>query len=370
MNHLVIIWSNASEYQEKVLAKIQSSAINVKLYAITWSSQYLESNFSRFFEKKLALNEIEKNYGLGEFLVCLVSSENNHEPIPIISEISNISRAIYLTSDEKQINRDLTLLLGRNLSDLQQESSYQSKDITIVSKDLEGVNGFADLTHLFYVLNNTIDYCVLRNFENLPDRFDPSIHGDIDLLVENLNRVISITNARKMFPDKPTSVAYYVPICKGEIRFDFRYVGDGYLDTAWEKDVLRSSKITPPYAPSRNFMTMSPMHQYFTLLYHAYVQKYKIAIDYPDKLQNFALLIGATYKDDIRYSMNQLWTFMQENGYHISIPSEKEGTLNWENLKYVSEYRSLRLKYLLTRGVVQFIEKVKRKFLKIIARII
>ena len=221
-----------------------------------------------------------------------------------------------------------------------------------------GADGWDSLSQLFYVLNNTIQYVVLRNYELLPDSFDPSIHGDIDLLVENLNKIVYLANARKKFPENPSNVAYYVPICNDEIQFDFRFLGDNYMDKRWEMEVLQSAREFVLDSHPMGIMIMSPLHQYYTLLYHAYVQKIKIAPDYPAKLQTFATAIGATYKEDVEYSMCQLLGFMKEFDYHISIPSEWEGTLNWKNIKYSDEYRGVRVRYILHPGIWRTIRSI------------
>ncbi len=366
---LLIIWHNAMPYKDEILAQLKSSSTLIKTIEMTWSQNHLQSNFSRFFNKKISLRQIEKDFGVGAFLVCFVSQTDNRVQ-NWYKDVINKTKGISLYLSEKP-NRDATLLFGKCIDDVLTDEILMNQEYKKLNRDLVGALPFENLDHLFYVLNNTINYVVLRNYENLPNHFDPSIHGDIDLLVEDLSKVISITNATKMFPEKTTSVAYLVNLSDSVIQFDFRYLGDNYLDKQWECDILRSANFTPPYAPSHNIMIMSPVHQYFTLLYHAYVQKIKIASDYPDKLRNFALPIGATYKEDVRFSMRQLQDFLKENKYKVSIPSEKEGTLNWKNLKYLDtfDYYQLRIKYLLTRGVQQFIEKAIRKIKKLIHKL-
>ena len=80
---------------------------------------------------------------------------------------------------------------------------------------------FKNLEHFFSVLNKNIKYVVLRNYETLPNRFDPAIHGDIDLLVEDLQKVVSLTNAKPVF-DEPYRVAYLVSFEQGD---SFDYLG-------------------------------------------------------------------------------------------------------------------------------------------------
>jgi len=367
---LIILWSNARKYQDTILADMQTRFANVKTFEITWSEQFLESNFSRFFEKSICRSEIEKKYGSDAFVVCIVEGNQTKisDAICRYKKIIGSTDAVYAAMSHKQVNRDITLLFGKNIEDLKQEENYKSAELVRIKKDLEGASKWDNLAQLFYVLNNSINYVVLRNYEKLPNDFDPSIHGDIDLLVEDLGKILWSTNAFKMFPEKKTSVAYYVPFCSGNIQFDFRYLGDNYLDKKWERDILRSARRYTPPRYSDSFVIMSPVNQYFTLLYHAYVQKWKIASDYPNKLRQFAEKIGATYKDDPKYSMLQLYDFMNEQNYHVSIPSEKEGTLNWQNIKYTDEYLIVRLKYFFTRELWFYVGKVPKKLKKILSK--
>ena len=224
---------------------------------------------------------------------------------------------------------------------------------------------FKNLEHFFSVLNTNIKYVVLRNYETLPYQFDPAIHGDIDLLVEDLQKVVSLTNAKPIFKE-PYRVAYLVSFEQGDIQFDFRYVGDNYLDRQWESQILADRQLVSPNQPTpttphtlslstkksidisnAGFYVMSPMNQYFSLLHHAYVQKPNLAIDYPDKLLIFAQKIGATYIDSPKYCIKQLEAFYHDNNYEFVVPSEIGLYVNWDNLKYLNKdtYKQLRWKY-------------------------
>ena len=367
--HLFILWSNARKWQEEILADLKTRYAYVKLYEITWSEKFIESNFSRFFEKPMNMREILAKYGVGEFLICI--AEGNQIDVPTILSVHNkqldIPTSIYYAIDLKKINRDVTLLFGKNIAELQQDESYKMQTPQRMARDLEGASEWRNLSHVFYVMNNTLSYCVLRNEDTLLNDYDSNEYGDIDLLVENLEKAKYVINGKKYLSSYLYPGMYHVNVAGKNVEFDLAFAGDGYMDKRWENDVLRSARPSPP-PYSVVLMTASPMHQYFTLLYHAYVHKTYLSDDYHNKLSKYALFIGATHRDDVPYSMKQLETFMKEHGYMFTIPTQNEGKINWSNLRYVEIYPKLRKKYLVTRKSVSEIRRVLNGIIKRLKR--
>ena len=82
---------------------------------------------------------------------------------------------IHTTNSTTETNHDLVMLFGMNYLDY--ESSIQLKEklgnkennvIKILPQNTIGVDGWESLEKLFYVINETVQYVVLRNFESLP----------------------------------------------------------------------------------------------------------------------------------------------------------------------------------------------------------
>lgn len=370
-NYLFILWSKARKHQDAILADMHTRFNHVKSYEITWSQQFMESNYSRFFEKQMDISEIEKKYGVKPFLLCLVAGEHEdaESALSYYRKKVDASDAIYAALSEKQVNRDVTLLLGKNLSDFAKQDNFNFEAITHIDKDLVGASGWESMTQIFYVLNNTITYCVLRNIETISDDYDPEKYGDIDIMVENLKSAKFVINGEKYLPDYLNPGMFKIAVSNKQVEFDMSYVGDDYMDIRWEKDILRSIAVLPP-PHSCGAAAMNPMHQYFTLLYHAYVHKRELSPKYHEKLRKAAMRIGATYQENIAYSMNQLQQFFEVNSYHFTIPSQMEGAVNWNNLRYVASYHKLWKKYLYTHKFIpnlcKFLNKIKRKLKKII----
>ena len=126
---------------------------------------------------------------------------------------------------------------------------------------------------MFYVLNNTIDYVVLRNWQPLPNDFLLEGHGDIDLLVDNLKDAVYILKANPVFPEKHR-VHFKVKINNQQIPFDLRFVGDDYYDINFEKDILKNKQTL------RGFNIPNEYYHFYSLLYHAFIHKHNIKDDY------------------------------------------------------------------------------------------
>ena len=132
----------------------------------------------------------------------------------------------------------------------------------------------------FYILNNTINYVVLRNFNCLPDMAYEDEHGDIDILCDNLENLCFITNATKIYR-QPFRVHFYVLINKQKVKFDFRFIGDGYYDSNFQKNIL-GNKILHKNC----FYIPNEEHYFYSLLYHALLHKRFISDDYFHKIKS------------------------------------------------------------------------------------
>jgi hypothetical protein len=71
-----------------------------------------------------------------------------------------------------------------------------------IPKNIIGISGWKSLRELFFVMNNTLDYVVLRNFEELLDQNQSDKHLDIDFLVNDLDQAVFILNAEKVYNQK------------------------------------------------------------------------------------------------------------------------------------------------------------------------
>lgn len=325
--HLFIIWERGRYRENDILADMAKNFTILKQYAITWTPELIASNFTRFYGVNLpSQSDKEKECGTGEFLLCIVKdSHPKYEVRKTSHGLENVNinlfdkkslyrewtgggHKIHCTTNEKETNHDLTLLLGKNTEDLLDFINFSERES--ICKDIEGADGWINLRHLFYVLNNTISYCVLRNYECLPNEYDFTTHGDIDILTDNKSNAIYVTNAIPVYPAEPYRVYCNVLVDSKNIPFDFRSIGDNYYDMRWERNILDKKIVS-----KGGFFIPNMIDQYYSLLYHAYIQKYRIADDYPKKLSYLASAINENFKNDVRYVISQLDDFLKTNGY-------------------------------------------------------
>lgn len=117
----------------------------------------------------------------------------------------------------------------------------------------------------FFSYMNDVDfpYVVLRNFEGLPESVVVGSHGDLDLLVYDLE------HWKELFPDAEAVHAY--PRVRYRMRFgdthvymDVRHVGDDYYPEAFERNILDTREWN-----QNGFYTPNPIHFRLALAYHA-----------------------------------------------------------------------------------------------------
>ena len=128
----------------------------------------------------------------------------------------------------------------------------------------------------------TLEYVVIRNYENLPDKVEFGSHSDLDLLFADKKEVkefIRITNAVPTHKED-YRVQYKVVLDNDFILCDLRVVGDEYFP-----DKLAISMIyNRIWNDSRLFWIPNERDHYTGLLYHALIHKKRVSEDYKARL--------------------------------------------------------------------------------------
>ena len=310
--HLFIIWLNAYEARDKIIEDIQSRFTIKSVYEIHWSSEYFSSNLSRFYGGKLPPScPKETRIGHGPFMLVVVEDESpaygerdtGRRGVQTVNTNTFDAKMLYrswtegpdkvpdlvhATNTPQETSRDLTLLLGCNPKDYCCEPGRPPWDGAIerLNVDLVGAEGWSDINQLFYVLNSTIRYVVLRKFESLPDDYPLAHEEDIDLLVDNYKEACWIMDAKPV-TDKPYRILNQVEIAGQSVRFDLRYVGDNYYDKCWQRNILKNRVLDPG-----GFYRPNDEDHFYTLLYHAIIQKPAMSDEYREKLTRMASGLG------------------------------------------------------------------------------
>lgn len=353
--HILIIWSKAIDKKDFIINDLKGHFKIRKIFQVHWDKDLFINNLKCFYaHSQKHLNRYEytellrgkiNTCGDSDFIAIIFKDSNPlYEDRTTSSGISLVNKNVFdrkmeyrnlsgnrydihASNDAWETNKDLTILFGLNTSDFCKKYPVDDDIIENYSSNAIGVNGFQSINQLFYLLNNTIKYCILRNFECLPSQYTIEGHGDIDLLVENKNYISYLTQAKSIFSES-YRVYNTIRINNEDVPFDFRHVGDNYYDTLWEKNILNSRN------SRENFYIPDDENLYYTLLYHAYVQKGAVKQDYLPKLKQYANNIGKEFSDDINMVMSDLDSYLKQYGYEYVKPTDKTVFFNLENLSF------------------------------------
>lgn len=161
------------------------------------------------------------------------------------------------------------------------------------------------VTNLLYVraLKGIFDkienYVVLRGYDDFHKRVPELPKGeDIDLLLEDKDDIVDAIGAN------------IINVSQKTIKFDRRYVGDGYYDENWQKDMLKTK------SRHQFFYILDDVNRYFATLYHSLIHKGSIHEKYKKMYVELEKKLGIKIENENtlqRYY--HLVRFMIENGY-------------------------------------------------------
>lgn len=339
--HLVVLWEFARGEEKRILEDLPRHVEVFHTEVLRWPGDP-KACFGRFYGANLAdasgkvltcgggpfrlivVRDNAPRYGLVETSRGLESANLNlFELKTLYREWTGGGHKVHTTNTVAEAEHDIFFLTGHTAAEW--ASGRPSGDLQV----LPGQGGWASLRELFSFLGRFSPYVVLRNAETLPDGFDPTLHGDIDLLVENADATARLLGARKVFPE-PHRVHYEVTVAGRPVRFDFRFVGDGYYDTRWERQML-SRRVA-----ADGVFLLHPEDAYFALVYHALYQKFEIAPDYVSKAAALAAAASLPWTD-YADALSRLEEFLARNGYDKTRPADisvrwNERLVGWRKL--------------------------------------
>lgn len=380
--HLFIIWEKARNCSKKILEDIENNFKILNIYDISWSQEKFSENMSRFYGQKLPKNSHkEKHCGRGNFLLIIVEDEKpeykfretsrGKEKVNInmfdakqkYREWTGGGHKIHGTNSVDETKHDIILLLDVSLEDYLK--NYQkNQEIIFLKKDLFGSKCWKNLEEIFYFLNETIQYVVLRNFENLPKEIDFSIHGDIDILCDNYENMKFLLNSKEVYKKK-YRVMNLVNISDKMLQMDFRYLGDNYYCFEFEKEILDTrEKFNGFYIPSKEMLFIS-------LLYHANIHKIKIAEDYEEMILKLYNSLFEDKKEIFleKFFMNLLNKKMHEKKYQYTEPKDYSVFYNVQKINKDQSFRRkiLNLKVFFRKKIGKILNVyIKKKFYNIL----
>ena len=339
--HIAVLWECARPAEDRILKDLAKRLEIVHTEILTWPGDP-EACFGRFYGANLpdargkvltcgggafrliVVRDNAPRYGLVETSRGLESANLNLFALKTLyREWTGGGHKVHTTNTVAEAEHDLFLLTGHGPADW--KNGRPTGDLTV----LPGQGGWASLRELFSVLGHFMPYAVLRNAETLPDAFDPSLHGDIDLLVEDAGRAAHLLGAHKVFPE-PHRVHYEVTVAGKPVRFDFRFVGDGYYDATWERRMLERR------IQGDGVWLLHPEDAFHALVYHALFHKFEIAPDYIAKAAALAKAAGLVWTD-YGNALQALEEFLAREGYAKTRPADvsvrwNERLVDWRSL--------------------------------------
>ena len=341
--------------------------INYKEYKLSWSDNHLTSNIQRIksiANENVFIDDIDHNSLLLIDFEIIDSNKINYllfrgKLYECSQNFIDFENFIYKFCKESEI----TLTYNSSQYKAIRELIYtKEKEI---SSTLLGEDYWESLSLLFKTLNNHCNWSILRNFEGLNDDYHFQKGEDIDILCDNMNLFIAISNAKKRTEDLGRC-SYFIKIKNQKVFFDIREVGDKYFDPVWSFNML-NNKIYEGFMP-----VLCDIDYFFSLLYHSKLQKFKIKKEYVKRLDFLAKKINLKLPNEFIYdnkiTSKLLNSFMSTYGYCYTFSDDAKrneaflkNITNLERLDLLSNWKVL---------IINLIKTIINNSLSIVYRVI
>ena len=211
------------------------------------------------------------------------------------------------------------------------------------------MKSWKSLSAFFLELNKQVEYVVLRNHESFLSGKLIDEHPDIDILCRDTDLFIKCAGSETRMK-KGDKIHQKTLIDGKEVSLDIRHIGDGYYDTQWEENIL-----TKRYLINDLCYVMDSENYFYSLLYHALIQKYAVSLDYATRLTQMGKRLGIDFAIDSN-TINILQRYMKDKNYHFTYPEYSGGVANFKHVdKSMIEVNLHRL-------INRYMYKIIRKF--------
>lgn len=325
--HTIILWD-------------KKNYINGKEYIL----KNLPDNFEIIFQQVIDLdNKLTYELIKSIYLNSKNRVKNNGIYLIIIKDNNPIYKYEKATSCWQVLNSNMKKLkenirenvYGSKKNYMSVHTSYNSEESLLVLEPLKLTKylipriKFNNFKELFETLNsyNKLKYLIQRSEEDI--NLEPKkIKGDIDILVNDYYYFKSITGARsknkiKMRErDDSYNIQSTININNIEIAFDIRYIGDDYIDSNWEKNMLNNKILKQ----MNNLSVYIPndYDYFYSLLYHIIIQKPSLLKSkHIPKLILLGDKIGINIINNKKNLKNLLDKFIEKHNYKYKKPKDK-----------------------------------------------
>lgn len=336
--YVFIIWEKSRGQTQNILDDLKKKFVIREIFEVEWNKENFLDNLKRFYGQSLSdAEEKAKVCGIGSFLVIVISDSNPDLREPSKSKFSlekdyvnlNVFESkeryrkwvgkefsVHSSISKNETNHNLTLLFGKNAYDFERELPKEwDGSMKKLKSDLVGQKGWSNMEELLYIMNGTVDYVILRNFENMPEKFD---YNDVDILADDEKLAYIVNKDFSPLTDNPRTIRFEVGNKK--IVFNPNYVGDHYYDDKWERDILKNRTLHP-----NGFYIPCKMDYFYTLLYHVtFHPRWKNVTKISDKYKNILMKLGKELNlekitdatlSDIDYSKRIVELYLEKMSY-------------------------------------------------------
>ena len=169
------------------------------------------------------------------------------------------------------------------------------------------------LDDLFQALNKECNYLILRNYEGFStDEVFLKDHEDIDFLCDNAAKLAEVLGAVPRKQHLNRTVQLWIDYKDTQMKIDVREIGDGYYDRAWQQVMLDRRVLHP-----LGFYVMCEEDYFYSLAYHAVLQKKKLSEEYLSRLSSEGKNYGFSISSETDL-LNILIDYVKKNGYHFT----------------------------------------------------
>ena len=176
---------------------------------------------------------------------------------------------VHSTETARETNRDLSMLLGLGADGyVRSIQDPWNGQIERLEQDLVGARGWQSLSELFWVLNRSVDYVAVDSDAPLPRNQSDLQQRNIDLITDKYWAVHALSSTRQHPPTAPNGGRFSITVGGANFKIGIRFVGDGYYDPAWEKEILKTRVLD-----QRGFYRPSNRDCFQALAYHSLMHK-------------------------------------------------------------------------------------------------
>ncbi len=182
------------------------------------------------------------------------------------------------------------------------------------------------LSEVLDAIEHTCPYIILRNYEELSDEnYYMSGHDDIDILCADKKAVRKVLDVEKDVIWRSWDHCF-IRINNRRVKIGIRYVKDGYYDRNWEQNMLdHRVKYQDKY------YVMDDENYFYSLLYHALLQKKYLSDDYAERLKVMGMTLGFILDSESDY-LNCLIKYLVDKKYVVEYPKDLNVPINYQDV--------------------------------------